>query len=180
MTQVHSSGERSYQGHIINISSRDISLTLIFHLLRVQVFSSSHQLRVKRKFHHRHSLILNTGTLWALTQVHLDRGNLWGSETGWVTPNQIQGKQLIKTIRSVATTCRRCRPKLVSTSGCVSLLATEQDTPGVCESPNARNLLILASIPSGSLSLPLQSSAESRLSRFWHRHNQAFGIAGFG
>ena len=62
--------------------------------------------------------------------------------------------------------CQRHRLKLISISDCVSLLATEQNTSEVCESLNARNLLILTSIPSESLSLSLQSSAESRLSRF--------------
>jgi hypothetical protein len=59
----------------------------------------------------------------------------------------------------MATTCRRRRPKLISISGCVSLLAIEQGTPGVRELLNARNLLIPASIHPGSSSLPLQSSA---------------------
>ena len=75
--------------------------------------------------------------------------------------------------------CQHCRLKLISISECVSLLATEQNTSGVCESLNARNLLILTPIPSESSSLPLQSSAESELSRFQHRHNQAFSIADF-
>ena len=79
----------------------------------------------------------------------------------------------------MTTTCQRRRLKLISTSECISLLATEQNTSEVCESPNARNLLISAPIPSESSSLPLQSSAESGLSRFQHRHNQAFSIAGF-
>ena len=62
--------------------------------------------------------------------------------------------------------CQRCRLKLISISECVSLLATEQNISEVCESLNARNLLILTSIPSESLSLSLQSSAESGLSKF--------------
>lgn len=78
-----------------------------------------------------------------------------------IAPYRTQGKSLIKTIRSITTTCRRRGPKLVFIGGRVSLLAAEQDTLGDRGLLSVRNLLIPVSTPSESLSLFTQSTAES-------------------